>query len=61
MTDVYIERQWSNGNEETPARSKLLYVRVYMYKVYQKNDNGETAARIKIMGLWRVSIYKWQW
>ena len=61
MTDVYIERQWSNGNEETATRSKLLYMKVYMYKMYKKNDNGETAARIQIIGLWRVSIYKWQW
>ena len=56
MTDVYIERQWSNGNEETATRSKLLYMKVYMYKMYKKNDNGETAARIQIMGLWRISI-----
>ena len=48
MRDVHIERQWSNGNEETPARSNILYMKVNMYKMLKQNGNGETPARIKI-------------
>ena len=38
-----------------------VYMKVSIYKWPWLNGNGETPARSKIIGLWRVYIYKWQW